>query len=134
MAEAGQEGLADYKEMLEGKLVLPPSDAFGPCFQRVVRKTRPFDMGFVMDSIKPPSRITQMKHGSEAEKAGLREGDVVIKGRPSDSMLMDADGTMTLKMTRGDKTFDVTYLQRGEPVDTYQWEESHSPQCKASTI
>ncbi|UUE98937.1 hypothetical protein [Xanthomonas hortorum] len=41
----------------------------------------------------------------------------------------DPGQTMTLTIRRGAQTFDVTYLPRGAPVDTYQWEQAGAPQC-----
>ena len=124
--------MADYQAMLKGELVLPPSDAYGPCFRRVIRKTRPFDMGFATGALlKPPLTVGRMEPGSEAEKAGLREGDVVVKGQAGDGTMIDQAQTITLKVKRGDQTFDVTYLPRGAPVDTYQWEETRATQCGA---
>ncbi|MCM5548234.1 hypothetical protein [Xanthomonas hortorum] len=129
LAEAGRQAVADYQAMQMGKLVLPPSNAFGPCFRRVLRKTRPFDPGVAMSTFASPKKVVGLIAGSEADKAGLRNGDTVLKGGPGDALLNDPGQTMTLTIRRGAQTFDVTYLPRGAPVDTYQWEQAGAPQC-----
>lgn len=39
-AELGERGIADLDAMLAGRTVVPPSDAYGPRFRRVVRPLR----------------------------------------------------------------------------------------------
>jgi hypothetical protein len=38
-----------------------------------------------------------------------------------DSLQGKQKRTLTLQIRRGDKVFSVTYLPRGETVETYQW-------------
>jgi S1-C subfamily serine protease len=59
--------------------------------------------------------------GSEAAKAGLKDGDVVTYAVALDGVQGDPNQTLTLKVTRDGKTFALTYLPRGELVDVYQW-------------
>lgn len=121
--ELGEDGLAVHKTMMEGGIVLPESDDFGPCFRRVVKKIRQFDVGFDLSSlVNAEKRITGLKANSEAAKAGIRDGDVVAYGAGLDSVQADVTRTLTMQVTRGDSMFMVTYLPRGEAVDAYQWE------------
>lgn len=121
--ELGVEGLAVHKSMLAGGLMLPESDGFGPCFHRTVKKIRQFDLGFDNASLLGDVKtIKGLKLGSEAEKAGLRDGDVISYGVALDAVQAEVNRRLTLQVTRDGKTFPLTYLPRGETVDAYQWE------------
>jgi predicted metalloprotease with PDZ domain len=121
--ELGAEGLAVHKSMLEGGLMLPESDAFGPCFRRTVKKIRQFDLGFDNASLLGTVKtIEGLKPLSEAARAGLRDGDTITYGVALDFVQAHVNQTLTLQVTRDGKTFPLTYLPRGEAVDAYQWE------------
>jgi len=104
-------------------LVLPESDDFGPCFQRVAKKMRQFDLGFDNASITSnPKVIKGLKPDSEAARAGLRNGDVVTYAVALDAVQGDLSRKLELKVTRDGRTFPLAYLPRGEAVEAYQWE------------
>jgi hypothetical protein len=125
--ELGDEGPAIHRSMMAGGLMLPESDGFGPCFHRVTRKIRQFELGYDPASlIGPDRRIKGLMAGSEAEKAGLRDGDAVTYGVALDAVQADVNRTFTLQVTRDGKTFPITYLPRGDAVDAYQWERTTS--------
>ncbi|MDP1875875.1 hypothetical protein [Phenylobacterium sp.] len=122
VAELGEAGGQITADMLAGGLMLPESDAFGPCFARITRPFRRFELGFEPTSLVGHVKtISGLIPGSEAEKAGLREGDVVTYAVAMDSVQGDPERTLTLQVTREGATFPVTYLPRGEWVDAYQW-------------
>jgi hypothetical protein len=121
--EIGADGAKVHQSMLAGGLMLPESDGYGPCFRRTVKKIRQFDVGFDMKSlIGAEKHISGLKAGSEAEKAGLKNGDLITYGTGLDALQGDVKRTFSLQVTRDGKTFPVTYLPRGEAVDAYQWE------------
>jgi len=121
--EAGPEALALHKTMLAGGLVLPRSDDFGPCFRRVEKPIRQFDLGFDNASILGDDKIVKgLKPGSEAEKAGLRNGDHIAYGVALDNVQADVTHRLALTVTRDGKSFPLTYLPRGAAVPAYQWE------------
>ncbi|QKR99605.1 peptidase M61 [Sphingomonas sp. CL5.1] len=121
--EAGPEALALHKAMLAGGLVLPRSDDFGPCFHRVEKPIRRFDLGFDNGSLLGDDKIVRgLKPGSEAEKAGLRNGDHIAYGVALDSVQAEVHHQLALTVTRDGKSFPLTYLPRGEAVPAYQWE------------
>ena len=69
--------------MLAGGLMLPEADGFGPCFTRTTGKVRRFELGFEPKSLVGDVKtIRDLQAGSEADKAGLKAGDVVTKGQP----------------------------------------------------
>ena len=120
--EIGEDGPATHRAMMAGELMLPESDGFGPCFRRVTKKIRVFDLGFDNRSMLGADKTIQgLKPGSEAAKAGVREGDKVVSGGAGDAVQADVTRTITLKLTRAGQPLSVTYLPRGEAVDAWQW-------------
>jgi predicted metalloprotease with PDZ domain len=109
--EIGPEAVALHRTMIAGGLVLPRSDDFGPCFRRVVKPIRQFDEKIVKD----------LEPGSEAAKAGLRNGDRIAYGVALDNVQADVKHRLALTVTRGGKSFPLTYLPRGKEVPAYQW-------------
>jgi predicted metalloprotease with PDZ domain len=120
--DLGEDGLRLHADMLAGKLMLPESGDFGPCFARTTGKFRRFELGFDPKSLVGDVKtIRGLMPGSEAAKAGLKDGDVVTYAVAMDSVQGDPTRTLTLKVTRDGKTFPITYLPRGETVDAWQW-------------
>lgn len=133
-AEIGEEGPTLHRAMLEGQLIVPESGDLGPCFRRVTRQVRRFDVGFDFGSLIGERKVVRgLKPGSEAAKAGLLDGDEIRYGVSIDAVQGDVDRTFTVTVTRGANTFTITYLPRGEAVDVYQWERVPSipeSQCR----
>lgn len=121
--ELGDEGPAVHRSMMSGGLMLPESDDFGPCFRRITKKIRQFDLGFDNKSILGAEKIVQgLKAGFAAEKAGLRNGDRITYAVALDAVQGDTARVLNLQVTRDGKTFPLSYVPRGEAVDAYQWE------------
>jgi hypothetical protein len=113
------DGPAVHRAMLAGDLILAGSGDYGPCFRRIIKKIRRFELGFDPKSlIATPHIIHGLMPDSEAAKAGLREGDTVNCG----VALGEVNRTLTLQVSRDGKTFPLIFLPRGEAVDAYQWE------------
>ncbi|HEY0594945.1 hypothetical protein [Sphingopyxis sp.] len=120
---AGEPAVALHKAMLAGELVIPRSDDFGPCFRRTTKMIRRFDVGFDFASLIGSDKVVRgLKPGSEAEKAGVREGDRISYGIALDALQGDASRPFTVEVTRSGRSFPITYLPRGEAVEAYQWE------------
>lgn len=121
--EIGDDGLEVHARMLAGGLMLPESTDFGPCFRRIVKRMRRFDLGFDNASIvSNPKIIRGLDPASEAAMAGLRDGDQVTYALALDALQGDLERTLDLQVTRDNRTFPVNYLPRGAEVDAYQWE------------
>ncbi len=78
--ELGDAGGATFDQVItRGEPAELPDDAFGPCFRRVSREEDVFTLGFDRRSlVKTPAVVTGVLRGSAAEKAGLREGALVL--------------------------------------------------------
>jgi predicted metalloprotease with PDZ domain len=121
-AELGEAGRRLHADMKAGRLMLPAPDAFGPCFTRTTGQVRRFDLGFDPKSLVGNVKtIRGLEPGSEAARAGLKDGDVVTYAVAMDAVQGDPQRTLTLQVTRGGTTFPLTYLPRGERVQIYQW-------------
>ncbi len=121
--ELGEPGRQVHADMIAGRLMLPQSGDFGPCFRRTTGMFRRFELGFDPGSLVGPVKtIRGLIPGSEADKAGLRNGDVVTYAVAMDAVQGAQTQTLTLKVTRDGRTFPLTYLPRGEQVEAWQWE------------
>ncbi len=125
--ELGSAGIAEFRAMLAGAAPLPPSDAFGPCFRRVSKPLRRYQLGFDPKVLVEPRRIVRgIIPGSAAQKAGLRNGDEILKPVGQDHIQGDQTGVLTLQVRRGGKEMEIRYLPRGETVSAWQWERAGS--------
>jgi predicted metalloprotease with PDZ domain len=125
--ELGSAGIAQFRAMLAGAAPLPPSDAFGPCFRRVSKPLRRYQLGFDPKVLVEPRRIVRgIIAGSAAQKAGLRNGDEILKPVGQDHIQGDQMGVLTLQVRRGGKEMEIRYLPRGETVSAWQWERAGS--------
>ncbi|MFC0202838.1 M61 family metallopeptidase [Novosphingobium soli] len=124
-AELGNAGISAFEAMLKGATVLPPSDAFGPGFHRVEKPLQRFDLGFDPAALLARPKIVRgLIPGSNAEQAGLREGDEILNTFSQDGLQGDQQAFLTLDVRRGGQTLQVRYRPRGETVSAYQWEAS----------
>lgn len=123
--EIGEAAVSLTRSMLNGGRVIPPSDAYGPCFRRYLTTQRRYELGFTVKRGAPgaPMPVTDLVPASEAAKAGLQNGDqVVLPLMTSEGQRRDPQATVTAQVMRGDRTFSLTWLPRGEVVGgVYQW-------------
>lgn len=121
-AQLGDKGIADLDAMLDGQTVLPPSEAYGPAFRRIVRPLRRYDLGFDMASLQAKPKIVRgLVVGSNAALAGLRNGDEILNAFPQDALQGDQQAYVTLDLKRDGQVRHIRYQPRGETVDAYQW-------------
>ncbi len=124
--ELGTAGAHEFESVvLQGGLVVPASEAFGPCFERQKVEMGAFELGFDQHkSLDTQPRVIQgLESGSAAERAGLRNGDTVLAVDPVyvDKLRSDATKRISLRIKRGNDTLQVDYLPRSHPVEAYQW-------------
>lgn len=122
-AELGASAVADFRAFLDGRIPLPDSTAFGPCFRRVAKPMRRYELGFDPAVLAEPQRIVRgLVPGSAAAAAGLRDGDEIVVPVPQDSIQGEQDRRLDLSIKRDEQVLAVTYLPRGETVEAWQWE------------
>lgn len=123
-AELGEEGRLLHNSMVAGGLMLPGEGDFGPCFTRVTTHVREFELGFDPASLVGDVKtIKGLMPGSEAEKAGLRNGDVVTYRQAMDAVQGDPQGTLRLFVERDGESLEIEYLPRAGLVEIFQWQE-----------
>lgn len=121
--ELGENAVADFRAMLAGRMPLPASDAFGPCFRRTSRMLRRYQLGFDPAVLTEPRRIVRgLIAGSTAEQAGLRNGDEITRPVPQDSIQGNQTQLLRLELRRDGQPLTLSYLPRGETVQAWQWE------------
>jgi hypothetical protein len=118
----GEKGKAEFEAMLDGAIMLPEPQGFGPCFTRVTKPMRRYQLGFDPKVLVEHKRIVRgLIAGSAAELAGVRNGDEITKPVPQDMLQGQQDGILTLELLRDGKPLQIRYLPRAETVDAYQW-------------
>jgi len=129
-SELGAEGERRLDEMLGGAEMRPVE--FGPCFERVRRPLRRYELGFAPDVLTERPRVVRgLQAGSAAERAGVRDGDEILKPVPQDGVQARQEGWLTLELRRAGRTFAVRYQPRGETVEAYQWRRT-AGRCAAT--
>lgn len=121
--ELGARGVADFHAMLAGRTPLPGSAAFGPCLRRVARSLRRYELGFDPRVLTESPRVVRdLLAGSAAERAGLRNGDVITRPVGQDDIQGRQDGILTLQVERDGQPMTIAYPPRGATVSAWQWE------------
>lgn len=121
-AELGPQGIKELDAMLAGEDVVPPSDAYGPGFRRVVVPLRRYEIGYTKaGSGDHPSMVKSVVASSNAAKAGLKVGDEIVSSRDGDALRLDQDGANEMVIRRSGKTIRLKYVPRGEVLNGYQW-------------
>lgn len=122
-AHLGPRAIEAFRAFLAGAVPLPASDAFGPCFRRISKPLRRYELGFTPDVLAEPRRIVRgLVAGSAADKAGLRNGDEIVDPVPQDAIQGEQRQRILLRIEREGRIIPISYLPRGETVDAWQWE------------
>ncbi len=93
--EIGPEGAAAVDRLEAGDdAPTLPDDAFGPCAHRRVRELRGYELGFDRRSLAvKPALLRGVVKGSAAERAGVREGALVLTAKvPAEADARGDDG------------------------------------------
>ncbi|MFF3501103.1 hypothetical protein [Streptomyces sp. NPDC003247] len=119
--ELGESAREKYGAMMAGRWVLPDTDALAPRLTGRDADIRQLDVGFDYPSFKSGT-VTGVFEGGPADKAGVRDGDVIVHGPAPHSLPQKEVTEITLTLRRDDKTFDVTYEPLGELVPGRLWD------------
>jgi hypothetical protein len=112
---------AQYDFMVGGGLLVPPSNLYGSCLVVEKRPVRPFQLGFARASLNDDRIVRDLEPGSPADKAGVRNGDVIVEAGDINAVRKDQALELKLTLRRGESTTTVSYLPRGAPVEGYRW-------------
>ena len=89
-------------------------------------------LGFDPAVLAEPVRIVRgLDPDSNAARAGVQDGDEIVRPVPQDSIQGQQDAELTLLLRRDGEEFSVTYLPRGETVEAYQWDRVESVPASA---
>ena len=122
-ADLGEGAVTRFRAFLDGAMPVPASDAFGPCFRRIARPLRRYELGFEPAVLAEPRRVVRgLIPGSAAAAAGLRDGDEIVDPVPQDGIQGEQAQHLHLRIRRGGELFALSYLPRGELVEAWQWE------------
>ncbi|MEP6906648.1 MAG: hypothetical protein ABI858_01515 [Pseudoxanthomonas sp.] len=123
----GADAVQQLHAMLDGGSPLPSSDAFGPCFERVSRPMRRYELGFAPAVLTESPRIVrELIAGSAAAKAGILNGDEITRPVGQDHLQGEQDGILTLELLREGKPMTIAYKPRAESVATWQWQRKET--------
>lgn len=128
----GQESLdRSYDAMFKGDLIIPSEDCLERYGLKLVKMDwKKFELGFDTQSMRE-FKVRGLVSGSAAEKAGVKNGDVIVRGFMVWGVEDELDIPMRMTVLRNGKEKEFEWWARSdEVVEAYGWvdiEESGSP-------
>lgn len=122
----------DYRRMTSGTAI-PPEGAFAPCFAAVSEPRPVFDLGFARRSLNDEATVRELRADSNAARAGLHEGDVILSYTELRELTVDPAARMTLRIRRDGAEQEISYLPRGAPVEHWRFVDNEAvptAQCR----
>lgn len=121
----GQWAVNDWNDMMAGKVIYPAKGAFGGCMQSRKADVRIFDLGFSSPvRLLAGKTIGGLVHGSPAERAGLRDGDVLATGTDINPAAESLDVPVVLNVRRNDEPMTIAFDPRGGSQPGLVWTSS----------
>ncbi|KFZ36576.1 hypothetical protein HR45_15715 [Shewanella mangrovi] len=122
----GADADKDYAAMQSGGFLVPEDDAFGRCFTREKVSMPLFDLGFEISSLMQVPRVIHgLQPNSPAAKAGLKEGDKVLKSVGLDEQQSKPSSPLTLLVERNGKPTSISFVPTGALTEGYQWQKKN---------
>jgi predicted metalloprotease with PDZ domain len=119
---AGAWAVDDWRKMMAGSIVFPAPGAFGPCVASHRVQTKIFDLGFPATvRLARGARISGVAPGSPAQRAGLRDGDVLASDADIAHAIARPGASVTLKVERAGTPVDITYEPYWHPAPGVAW-------------
>lgn len=128
----GQKGLdKSYSAMFDGDLIIPSEDCLARYGLKLVKmEWQKFELGFDTQSMRE-FEVRGLVPGSAADKAGVKEGDIIVKGFMVWGVEDELDVPMRITVSRDGKEKEFEWWARSdEVVEAYGWvdvQESGSP-------
>lgn len=103
-------------------LMIPPKDYFGDEYYLCKESVREMYYGFD-DSVRMenPRIIHGLVKGSNADKAGLKDGDVIIKWDSEFDLSEDKNAMCEFEIERNGERMQIKYLPRGREISCWQY-------------
>lgn len=123
----GQEKFdTSYEAMFKGHLIIPSEDCLERYGMKLVRmEWHKFELGFRTQSMRE-FKVRGLVSGSAADKAGVREGDVIVRGFMVWGVEDEMDVPMRLTVLREGKEVEFEWWPRSdELVEAYGWVDVH---------
>lgn len=119
-----------YTAFFRGELIVPPEESLERHGLKLVRQPwHRFELGIDTVSLRQLKVIGLVK-GTNADKAGVRDGDVIVKGRMVWSVQDDLHGKMRLTVLRDGHELDFEWWPRtDEVVEAYGWVDIRGEQA-----
>ncbi|WP_165186727.1 hypothetical protein [Caulobacter soli] len=111
---------AGYQAMANGE-VLHPANRFAGCLVASPKTMRIFELGFDRASLADARIVRGLKAGSEADKAGVRDGDQILTESGLLEARKDETRALTLTLKRDGAERTVTFQPRGAGVEGVVW-------------
>jgi predicted metalloprotease with PDZ domain len=122
---AGRWAVSDWNDMMSGKVIFPAKGAFGACMQSRKEDVRIFDLGFASPvRLVAGSTIGGLVQGSPAERAGLRNGDVLVTGTDINPVDESLDALVVLHVRRNGEPMTVAFDPRSGSQSGLVWTSS----------
>ncbi|KAG8169419.1 hypothetical protein KVR01_000164 [Diaporthe batatas] len=125
----GQENLdRSYDAMFKGDLIVPSEECLERYGLKLVKmKWHKFELGFETQSMRE-FKVRGLVPGSAADKAGVKEGDVIVKGFMVWIVEDELDVPMRIVVLRNGKEVQIEWWPRSdEVVEAYGWVDDRDP-------
>lgn len=123
--QVGPWAIADWNDMMQGKLIYPAAGAFGDCMHAKKQDVRIFDLGFPKPlRLNAGQAIAGVVHGSPADVAGLRDGDVIQDSVDINPIASSLDLPVVLRVLRDGKPHTITFNPSAGTQPGLSWTSS----------
>lgn len=112
---------AGFQRMTSGAAVVPGT-AFGQCFVAVPDPQRRLELGFARRSFVDEPVVRNLVPGSNAARAGVREGDEIVEYTDLKKLASPGAPEMEIRVRRDGEIRRFSYLPRAEAVEAWRWE------------
>ncbi|KRM86406.1 aminotransferase class I/II-fold pyridoxal phosphate-dependent enzyme [Liquorilactobacillus vini] len=121
----GQKAAEIINKALGAGLMFPPQDLFAPAYQLVEGKVPQEEQGFDLTvRFETPSIIHGLVPGSNAQKAGLQNGDEIIKYDSDWNTMEDPEMLTNVTVDRQGRQVALSYLARGSKTVCWQYQKN----------